>query len=402
LHYLGIWSYGGVWFAFGLVPILDVFIEEDSANPSKAQYSRLTQEFKWRLIPALWVPTQYAICWYAAYVYSTSELKIYEYVGIVVSVGILSGAIGINVAHELIHKPSSWERFLGRLLLAGVWYGHWANEHLYGHHRLVSTPYDPATSKLGENFYQFWFRSVTGTWASARAMEARRLRNTQGIERVLSDAVFQSVLSSLAVAYVFYLTLGNSGLVFFFLQAPVAFSMLEAVNYIEHYGLYRKPRANAPAQSVLKKAHDEGNYAMIDGAYETVSPFHSWNAQHTVTNYLLLKLQRHSDHHANASRRYQVLRTFLASPQLPTGYSGCILMALIPPVWFYMMDHRVRGCHERIALVEKSGVNVFSEEFDAEARRLGSVESALAMMTKQQQQQQQQHKMKKRKKKVVS
>jgi len=367
-------------FAFGCIPVMDLLVSEDTTNPTKEQSSRLAREFRFKLIPAFWVPTQFALMVYSGFKFCTPGLALYEYIGIITSIGILAGSIGINVAHELIHKPSWWEKLLGRALLASVCYGHWADEHLYGHHKLVSTPFDPATSRFGESFYTFWFRTVWGTWTSALDMERRRLRNVAFPERILRDRVFLSCLSSLAVAACFGLLMGPYGVLFFFLQSPVAFTMLEAVNYIEHYGLQRELVEGAPSMKELEKRKKLGDYGYVASAFESVTPFHSWNAGETVTNYFLLKLQRHSDHHANGYRRYQVLRSFLASPQLPTGYAGCMVLATIPPLWFAIMNPRVKKVKSQIEYIKGTGINVFSDEFDVLARKEGSVEAALRKM----------------------
>jgi len=264
---LGIWSYGGAMFAFGVIPFFDLIIPEDTTNPTKEQGKRLSKEFRFKLIPALWVPAQYGLVFFAAHVFNSPGLMIYERVGIVVSVGILAGAIGINVAHELIHKPTWWEKLLGRVLLAGVCYGHWADEHLYGHHRLVSTPLDPATSRFGESFYAFWPRTVKGTWDSAVALESRRLRDLSGWRRLWEDMVFRSCLSSLTVAMIFFAIWGWGGLGFFCAQAPIAFTMLELVNYIEHYGLAREKRPGAPSIEELQAEKLRGNYSKISSSF---------------------------------------------------------------------------------------------------------------------------------------
>jgi alkane 1-monooxygenase len=103
----------------------------------------------------------------------------------------------------------------------------------------------------------------------------------------------------------------------------VGFPLLEVVNYLEHYGLARQKRP--------------------DGRYERTGPEHSWNSNNVASNVLLYHLQRHSDHHANPTRRFQALRHFDQAPQLPTGYAGMILLALIPPLWRRVMDERLLG-----------------------------------------------------------
>mmetsp|Transcript_6123 Transcript_6123/g.11295 ORF Transcript_6123/g.11295 Transcript_6123/m.11295 type:complete len:408 (+) Transcript_6123:135-1358(+) len=373
----GVWSWGGIMVGFGVIPLMDLIISEDTTNPTKQQARHLSTQLRFKLVPALWVPVQFWLVMYCASKFAEDGHGIAEYIGMLLSSGALFGGIGINVAHELIHKSVFWERSLGRLLLISVCYGHWADEHLYGHHRLVATPWDPATSNLNQSVYSFWWQSVTGTWRQACAMERYRLRNKSQLRQILENMVVWSCLGSLCFAVVIYLMYGWGGLLYFCLQAPVSLSMLEFVNYIEHYGLRRELRPHAPSKKQLQKLHDQGNLAAVGGAYEKVSPFHSWNAGQTVSNYFLLKLQRHSDHHANGHRRYQTLRSFIASPQLPTGYSGCILLSLIPPLWFRIMNPIVTESRNRSKRIKKTGIQVFNEKFDALARSKNSIDEAL-------------------------
>ena len=134
--------------------------------------------------------------------------------------------------------------------------------------------------------------------------------------RVLHAWAFSVVVWGVAIAFG-----GVPVLVVLAVQAVVGFSLLEAVNYVEHYGLLRRKDAT--------------------GRYERVTPRHSWNNNHVVTNLLLYQLQRHSDHHENPARRFVALRHVEEAPQLPAGYAAMILVALFPPVWRRVMDPRV-------------------------------------------------------------
>jgi alkane 1-monooxygenase len=233
----------------------------------------------------------------------------------------LVGGIGINTAHELGHKRPALERWLSKVVLAQTAYGHFQLEHNRGHHVKVSTPEDPASARLGENFYEFLPRTVIGSVRSALRLE--REREERLGQRFWSPR--NELLNAWAMTVVLF-----GGLIAVFgwvvapwlaLQAVIGFSLLEVVNYIEHYGLLRS----------------RGE----DGRYERCRPEHSWNAANVVTNLILFQLQRHSDHHAYPTRRYQVLRHYDDVPQLPTGYAGMIVLAMIPPVWRRVMDHRV-------------------------------------------------------------
>ena len=116
----------------------------------------------------------------------------------------------------------------------------------------------------------------------------------------------------------------SSSLPYLVIQAVVGFSLLEVVNYMEHYGMLRQKVGVGERQR-----------------YERVDPTHSWNSNNIATNVLLYHLQRHSDHHANPTRRYQSLRDYEQSPVLPTGYAGMIVLSIVPAVWRRVMDPRV-------------------------------------------------------------
>lgn len=244
-----------------------------------------------------------------------------ELLGVTISLGITTGGMGITFAHELIHRPGRFERRMGEALLATVWYMHFAIEHVHGHHRHVGTPRDSATARVGEPSYAFVLRSVTGGISSAWAIEtarlARRGRSRWSVHnRMLRYGAIQGTLTILV-----YAIAGGTGLVLFVGQAVVAVSLLEIINYIEHYGLFR--REVAP------------------GRYEAVDAHHSWNSSHRVSNWVLINLARHADHHVSAAKRYPVLQTLDEAPQLPAGYSAMIVLALVPPLWRRVMDPRV-------------------------------------------------------------
>ena len=255
------------------------------------------------------------------YTITQGGLATYELVGLVLSVGILVGANGINVAHELGHRSTSYEQHLSKLLLLPGLYQHFFIEHNLGHHKNVATPNDPATSRLGESIYAFWWRSVTGSYLSAWRIETNRLQK-QGISflswqnQMLRFSLYTAIYLGV-IAGVFGLT----AMLFAIAAGITGFLLLESVNYIEHYGLVRSQ--------------------MTSGRYEPVQPHHSWNSNHEVGRIFLYELTRHSDHHFKATRKYQVLRHFDDSPQLPQGYPASILMSLLPPLWFNRMNKRV-------------------------------------------------------------
>ena len=265
-----------------------------------------------------------ASIWYLA----TTDMSVLAKVGLAVSVGVVGG-VAINTAHELGHKRESVERWASKIALAQTFYGHFYIEHNRGHHVRVATPEDPASARMGESVYRFWPRTVSGSLKSSWELEAKRYQRKGTHPFHLGNDVLNAWLMTVALWGGLMLWLGLaydvnplSLLPYLLLQAVVGFSLLEVVNYLEHYGLKR--------QRVGEKQR-----------YERVLPMHSWNSNNIVTNIFLYHLQRHSDHHANPTRRYQALRDFKESPALPTGYAGMINLALIPPLWRKVMDHRV-------------------------------------------------------------
>jgi alkane 1-monooxygenase len=244
-----------------------------------------------------------------------------ELAGLTVSIGIVLGALGINVAHELGHRANPSEQALAKWGLLPVLYQHFFIEHNRGHHKHVSTDADPATARKDENVYVFFFRSIIGQYKNAWKLEAERLQRKG--QKFWS---WQNEMLRFQIYQIAYLT--TIGLIFGLTVVPYALAialigilLLETINYIEHYGLRRKKLPN--------------------GNFERVLPIHSWNSDHEMGRIVLFELTRHSDHHYLASRKYQILRHMDESPQLPTGYPGSMLMALVPPLWFAAMNHRL-------------------------------------------------------------
>eukprot|EP00736_Rhodelphis_marinus_P008550 Rmarinus@m.26756 len=321
LPFLG--HYFSVFVYFGLIPILDLVCGRDDVNPTKEEEKELKDDIRYRVITYLWAPIQLATVIWCCYIAANEIDSLSEFIGLGLSVGFV-GAASINIGHELQHKiGSKVEMFLSKVIFTSVCYGHFFLEHTWGHHKNVATPRDPSTALFGETFYQFYPRTVVGTWHGALAIENRRMAKEtySSVGRILHNYVYQCTAVSLSMAAIVGWLWGIQATMMFFFQAWVAFSLLEVVNYLEHYGLRRKE--------------------ISPGVYEPVNITHSWNAPERITNYFLFKLQRHSDHHANALRRYQILRTFPESPSLPTGYAGMALLALVPPLWFRVMNPRV-------------------------------------------------------------
>jgi alkane 1-monooxygenase len=324
LGWLATGSDGFMWLTpavvYGLVPLLDQLLGEDPANPPEELVASLERDtwyrwLTWLAVPAVWI-TVMAATWVAV----RGGLSPLGWLGLAVSAGWSSGA-GINAGHELGHKKGAGERWLARFALAPACYGHFVVEHVRGHHRDVATPEDPASARFGESYYRFMRREIPGAFRRAWKLEEERL---SALGRSVFD-VRNENLQGWALSVLFWgglsLALGPMALAFMVIQAVFAYGLLSAANYVEHYGLSRERQP--------------------DGRYERPAPRHSWNSNRIVSNLLLYQLQRHSDHHAWPARRYQSLRHFDEAPQLPTGYFGMFLLALVPPLWRRVMDPRV-------------------------------------------------------------
>ena len=320
------WFWLGPVVILGIVPVIDLLTGLDRSNPPDDVIEELEEDRYYRWLTYLFLPIQYAGFVLAMWMIAGGgswDLSLAARLGLAISIGCIGG-IGINTAHELGHKKESHERWLSKIALAQVAYGHFYIEHNRGHHVRVATPEDPASSRIGESFYAFWPRTVVGSLRSAWHLEKRRYARRIGHpvrpgNDVLNAWAMTAVLWGAMVVW-----LGVGILPFLLIQAVVGFSLLEVVNYMEHYGMLR--------QKVVSNGRER---------YERVDPSHSWNSNNIATNVLLYHLQRHSDHHANPTRRYQALRDFEESPVLPTGYAGMIVLALFPPLWRRVMDPRV-------------------------------------------------------------
>jgi alkane 1-monooxygenase len=314
------WWWFGPVIVFVLIPVVDGFVGDDGGNPPEELVAALQEDRFYRWMTFLYLPLQYAGLVLGCWAWTTTDAGWFGRLGMIFAVGTVSG-IAINTAHELGHKRESLERWLSKIALAASMYGHFYVEHNRGHHTRVATPEDPASARMGDSFYAFWPRTVWGSLTSAVHLEWRRLRlrgrNPWTLRNDVLNAWVMTVVLFGALAAVF----GPGVLVFLVAQGVVGFSLLEVVNYLEHYGLKRERTAA--------------------GRYEKVDPRHSWNSNRLATNIFLYQLQRHSDHHANPLRRYQVLRHFDESPQLTGGYAKMIVLALFPPLWRHVIDPRV-------------------------------------------------------------
>lgn len=305
---------------FVAIPVLDFVVGEDGENPPEDEYARISNDRYYRWCTYLFLPILFAGLVVAASMWGGAELAVVDKVGLAVTVGLISG-VGINAAHELGHRAEKHERWLAKVALAQTCYGHFFVEHNRGHHVRVATPEDPASSRYGETLYEFLPRSVIGGFRSAWRLETDRLRRLGHGRVTVHNNLLQAWAMSLVLFAALIAAFGVEILPYLVLQSTIAFTMLETVNYVEHYGLLRQK--------------------LPSGRYERCAPRHSWNSDRLVTNVFLFHLQRHSDHHANPGRRYQTLRSSDEAPQLPAGYATMILLAFVPWLWRAVMDHRV-------------------------------------------------------------
>lgn len=324
----GWWTFSTVILVFLITPLLDAVIGLDTRNPSPEPAGLPPQRDPvFDVALWMWLPTQLVVVGWGVWTVATGTVTWWELVGLTLSVGISSGAGATNVAHELMHRRGGTERALGELLMTSTCYTHFCIEHVRGHHRNVATPLDPATARFGETVFAFLPRTLAGSLASAWRLEGKRVAARGygllglGDRRIRYPLVFAGVVIAL------WMGAGVTGVAFFVAQSLVAVLLLEIINYVEHYGLERR--------------------WLESGRYERITPQHAWNAAHRLTNWYLFNLQRHADHHDVASRPYWLLRHIPDSPQLPAGYATMCLLALLPPLWRWIMDPRVEAWRAR-------------------------------------------------------
>jgi alkane 1-monooxygenase len=312
-----------------VLPLLDRRFGPDGENPPDEVMERLENDEYYRYCTYSFIPFQYLTVVLGAYLFTAADLSWLGFdgslgwpakIGLALSVGMMGG-VGINTAHELGHKKDSLERWLSKITLAQTCYGHFFIEHNRGHHVRVATPEDPASARFGETFWEFLPRSVWGSLKSSWELEAQRMRRLNRSPWHPSNDVLNAWAMSVVLYGVLIAVFGVALIPYVLISAVFGFALLETVNYLEHYGLLRQKTAS--------------------GRYERCAAEHSWNSDHLVTNLFLYHLQRHSDHHANPTRRYQTLRSMDGAPNLPSGYASMIGLTYFPPLWRKVMDHRV-------------------------------------------------------------
>jgi alkane 1-monooxygenase len=311
-------SYFALIFLFGFIPLVELFTKGSRKNLSALEEELVKKDRTYDILLYGLVPVQYSLLLVFLYFVSNPELSYSIKIGMSTAMGMACGVLGINAAHELGHRTTSWEQNLSKMLLLTSLYLHFFIEHNRGHHKNVSTDQDPASSRPGESLYAFLPRTLWGSYLSAWNLEKERLLKRKKSVFNWENQMIRFQVYQIIFVFAIYGIWGYNTLLYFLLSAFIGILLLETVNYIEHYGLRRKKLGNN---------------------YERTLPIHSWNSNHPVGRLLLLELSRHSDHHYNATRKYPLLRHFDNSPQMPTGYPGMMLLAFIPPLWFKVMHN---------------------------------------------------------------
>jgi alkane 1-monooxygenase len=306
--------------SFGILPVLDALLPYSTANVDESEEEMRASRPLFDVLLYLHVPFLYWLI-YLVLVRLTGDagLTVGEKAGLLAGVGIMIGTMGINIAHELGHRTKLYEQILAWMLLTPALYLHFFVEHNRGHHKYVATPQDPATARLGEPVYIFWWRSIAMSYAGAWRLEKQRIGRMWSV----NNYMIWFTLAQMGWLAVVGWSFGWVGVGLAVIMAVIGVLLLESVNYIEHYGLVRRQ--------------------LSSGRYEPVLPAHSWNSNHEMGRIMLFELTRHADHHYKATRKYQILRHIDESPQLPLGYPASILMAMIPPLWHRYMKPRAQS-----------------------------------------------------------
>ena len=322
------WStFSPIIFTFVLIPFVEIFLKPDKENFDQETMLKEKNSRIYDWILYLSVPVQLLMLISFLFVIELTAVNSVDYFGKVFAMGLLCGVLGINIGHELGHRSSRWEQFLGELLLLTSLNTHFLPYHNEGHHREVATPDDAATAKKGQPLFSFWITSHFGSYAKAWEVENSRMKRLGKRRFSFSNRMIIYSIANLVLVFGIYYYFDFKVLLAFILAAVIGILLLETVNYIEHYGLLRRKNES--------------------GRYERVKHWHSWNSDHQIGRLMLFNLSRHSDHHYKASKKYQVLESLPESPQMPTGYPGMMMLALIPPLWFSVMDKKLDQIYKR-------------------------------------------------------
>jgi len=325
IHFIGYYSIERthnpwiiLFFLFGVVPVLDMVLPVDERNPTESEYKKLIKQNRFKVPLYLAIITDWMLYIWIIKKLLTGNNTIMCNIGLFINLTVAE-AVCINLSHELNHKTSLLSKFTGVTALIKNLNSHFIIDHNYYHHVWVSTPTDTATSKLNQSIFSFIYGSMIGSYCHSWELENKRCLETYGSKYNIHNFMIYSTLACVLFPFTGYYFYGIKGMILQIAVGLISSAILEIINYIEHYGLKRR-------------------FISPLGKYENVTIHHSWNAPFRVSNYLLLKLQRHSDHHENALKPYQVLASYSESPCLPQGYAVCLIIAVIPSIWFEVMN----------------------------------------------------------------
>lgn len=322
LEWQSFWSYSAMILGFGIIPIVELILKPNPKNDTPELELQKSKSLFFDILLYLNIPIVYFLIYKTIFTV-LSGVETWEGVGMFLNLGLVLATSGINVAHEIGHRPGKVNKILAASLLIPSLYGHFTTEHNHWHHKYVATPDDPATAKYNQSFYQFLFSAVIGVYRNAWTLAFKDMERKGKPKWHYSNEMLWITFFQILLFTSYYMIGGPWILLFCFGTAVMSFSLLESIDYVEHYGLERKK--------------------LPSGKYERVNEKHSWNSDHELGRIFLYELTRHTDHHMNAVRKYQVLRHKEDSPQLPFGYPGSIILALFPPLWFKIMNPRIKA-----------------------------------------------------------
>jgi alkane 1-monooxygenase len=308
------------------VPTIELFLKGNTKNMSAAEEELAKADKIYDLMLYLVVLIQIPMLFFFLSSFVNAELSTLDIIGRIVSMGMLCGIFGINVAHELGHRNNRFEQGLAKLSLLTSMYTHFFIEHNKGHHKNVATPNDPSSARYNEWVYLFYFRTIIFTYISAWHIANDEVKKKGKAVFSIYNEMIQLQFMQVTLLAIIYFIFGGTILLYFFAAAFMGILLLETVNYIEHYGLQRKETG--------------------ENKFERAQPQHSWNSNHAMGRMMLFELSRHSDHHYLASRKYQILQHHDDAPQLPTGYPGSMLLSLVPPLWCGIMNKKIKALNQ--------------------------------------------------------
>jgi len=328
----GMLTYSAFLYAYAIIPILEFLLKNDDRNLSELEESLAQKHRVYDVVLYLSVGIHLVLL--SMFLFSVQEpgLQTYELIGRILSMGLLT-TFAINLGHELGHRKNKGDKFLAKAMLLTSLMMHFFIEHNRGHHKNVATIEDPSTARKGETVYAFWIRAIINEYLSAWRLEKKKRNALNQSNLGLKNEMIQFQLIQLTFVFIIFKLFGAFVCIAFMINAAIAYVSFETVQYLEHYGL-------------LREKNEQGHY-------KRVRAHHSWNSNHVFGRLMMFNLTRHSDHHYRASKKYQILKHHHDAPQLPTGYPGMMLLSLLPPLWFRIMNPKLKALEtERSKIID--------------------------------------------------